>query len=145
MSSASRPGPVLGVSTVVQRADAVLLVKRAKSPFRGVWAFPGGRVEFGESLKAAARREVLEETGLEVDIEEQIDRAEILQGHETAGVAAHHYVLIVFAARYIGGQPNAGDDAREARWFRAEELRSVETTPDTARILARLGFRRAEA
>ena len=140
MSPATRPGPVLGVSTVVQREDTVLLVKRAKPPFTEVWAFPGGKVEFGESLKAAARREVLEETGLDVEIEDQIDRAEILQGHETAGVAAYHYVLIVFAARYIGGVPTAGDDASEARWFRAEELRSVETTPDTARILARLGF-----
>ena len=138
-SATRRPGPVLGVSTVVQREDAVLLVKRAKPPFEEVWAFPGGKVEFGESLKAAARREVLEETGLDVEIEEQIDRAEILQGHETAGVDAYHYVLIVFAARYIGGEPTAGDDASEARWFRAEELRSVETTPDTARILARLG------
>jgi 8-oxo-dGTP diphosphatase len=141
VSSASRPGPILGVSTVVQHADGVLLVKRAKPPFRDVWAFPGGKVEFGEALKAAARREVLEETGLDVEIEEQIDRAEILQSHETAGVAAHHYVLIVFAGRYIGGEPTAGDDAEEARWLRAEELRSVETTPDTARILARLGFK----
>ncbi len=141
MPSASRPGPVLGVSTVVCREDAVLLVKRGKPPFRDVWAFPGGKVEFGESLKGAAKREVLEEAGLDVNVEEQIDRAEIHQGHETAGVSAYHYVLIVFAGRYVGGEPNAGDDASEARWFRAGELQSVETTPDTARILARLGFR----
>jgi len=140
MSSASHAGPILGVSALVQREDAVLLVRRAKAPYRGVWAFPGGKVEFGESLKAAAKREVLEEAGLEVDIGEQIDRAEILQRHETAGVAAHHYVLMVFAARYTGGELKAGDDADEARWFRAAELQSVETTPDTGRILARLGF-----
>jgi ADP-ribose pyrophosphatase len=137
MSSTTPQRPRLGVSTVVRRDGAVLLVQRAKAPYRGIWAFPGGAVEYGESLKAAAAREVREETGIEVEIGEAIGHAEVLPGHETAGVGGH-YVLFVFAGRYIGGDTIAGDDAAEARWFRAEELASLAMTVDTARILAGL-------
>ncbi len=139
MSSASLPRPVLGVSTVVMQEDKVLLVQRAKPPFRGVWAFPGGSVEYGEPLKVAAAREVREETGIEVEIGEQIDRAEILPRHESAGVDGH-YVLIVFSGRRTGGTLAAGDDAAAARWFEAHELTTVALTRDTARILAMLGM-----
>lgn len=136
MSSApSRP--ILGVSTAVVYRGAVLLVERAKPPFDGIWAFPGGAVEYGESLALAAAREVLEETGITVEIEAQIDRAEILPGHESAGVGGH-YVVIVFRGRYVGGEPRAGDDAAAARWFRPEELPTLPTTTDTARILTKL-------
>ena len=138
--SSPAPRPLLGVSTVVRRDDMVLLVQRGKPPYLGVWAFPGGAVEYGESLATAAAREVLEETGLVVEIGSPIDHAEILPGHESAGVGGH-YVLIVFDARPIGGDLVAGDDAADARWFTASDLRSLETTKDTGRILADLGMR----
>ncbi len=118
----------------------VLLVERAKPPYRGIWAFPGGAVEYGELLAAAAAREVLEETGIIVEIGAPIDHAEILPGHESASVGGH-YVLIVFDGRPVGGQLAAGDDAADARWFTAGELVSLPTTTDTARILADIGMR----
>lgn len=129
--------PILGVSTAVLRDGAVLLVQRAKPPFDGIWAFPGGAVEYGESLEEAAAREVLEETSITVRIDSQIDRAEILPGHESAGVG-NHYVVIVFRGRYVGGIARAGDDAAAAAWFRPDDLPPLPTTADTARILAKL-------
>lgn len=138
--SPSPPRPLLGVSAVVRRDDMVLLVQRAKAPYEGIWAFPGGAVEFGESLAAAAAREVLEETGLIVEIGAPIDHAEILPGPESATVGGH-YVLVVFEGRPVGGTLAAGDDAGDARWFGAADLGSLPTTKDTGRILASLGMR----
>jgi ADP-ribose pyrophosphatase YjhB (NUDIX family) len=129
--------PLLGVSTFVRRGDIVLLVRRGKAPMEDVWAFPGGLVEFGESLAAAAAREVLEETGVTVAIGPAIDRAEIVL-RDAAGAPTRHYVLIVFEGLWQAGEPVAGDDAAEARWVAAGDLHRFPKTPDTDRILARL-------
>ncbi len=129
--------PVLGVSTLVRRDGAVLLVRRGQAPLADVWAFPGGRVEFGETLATAAAREVLEETGVAVTITGAIDQAEILLRDES-GAVARHYVLVVFAARWDAGEPVAGDDAAEARWVADADLSAFAKTPDTERILLRV-------
>ncbi|MCP4381419.1 MAG: NUDIX domain-containing protein [Hyphomicrobiales bacterium] len=139
MRSGSHESPVLGVSTLVRSDRKVLLVQRARPPFQGVWAFPGGKVAYGELLATAAAREVLEETGIVVAIEDQIDRAEILPGHEKAGLQ-EHYVVVVFAGTPIGGTLAAADDAADARWFAAAELASLTMTADTARILIARGL-----
>lgn len=131
------PRPLIGVSTFVRRGGSVLLVRRGKAPMRDVWAFPGGLVEFGESLAAAAAREVREETAVMVAIGAAIDRAEIVLRDE-AGAPSRHYVLIVFAGEWLAGEPVAGDDAAEARWVAAGDLHRFPKTPDTDRILARL-------
>ena len=129
--------PALGVSTLVRRGDSVLLVRRGKAPLRDIWAFPGGLVEFGESLTAAAAREVLEETGVTVTIDGPIDHAEIVMRNE-AGAPERHYVLVVFAGTWRAGEPVAGDDAAEARWVDSTDLPGFQKTPDTDRILARI-------
>ena len=128
------PRPVLGVSTVIRRGDEVLLVRRGRPPARDLWAFPGGKVEFGESLAAAAAREVKEETGLTVTVAGPIDHAEILM-RDDAGAVERHFVLLVFAASWEGGAPIAGDDAAEVRWVSRNDLGGFPKTPDTDRIL----------
>jgi ADP-ribose pyrophosphatase YjhB (NUDIX family) len=135
--TASPKRPVLGVSTLVRRAGAVLLVRRGNPPARDIWAFPGGRVEFGESLAAAAAREVLEETAVSVRIDGPIDHAEIVMRND-AGEPERHYVLIVFAGTWVAGEPVAGDDAAEARWVEPADFGRFQKTPDTDRILARV-------
>jgi 8-oxo-dGTP diphosphatase len=129
--------PVLGVSTFVRRGDSVLLVRRGNPPMSDIWAFPGGRVEFGESLAVAAAREVIEETGITVRIDGPIDHAEVLIRND-AGAVERHYVLIVFAGVWLAGEPVAGDDAAEARWVDAADLARFQKTPDTDRILVRI-------
>jgi ADP-ribose pyrophosphatase YjhB (NUDIX family) len=127
--------PYLGVSVAVWRDGAVLLIKRGRPPFAGFWSFPGGGVELGEGLEAAAAREVREETGIHVAILRQIDRAEII-ARDGDGRIERHYVLIVFAGRSIGGEIKAGDDAAEARWVPIAEFARLNLTEDTRRILA---------
>ena len=128
--------PFLAVSVAVWRDKKVLLARRARPPFTAIWSFPGGIVETGERLEEAAAREVREETGLDVEITGAIDRAEVIR-RDDAGKVERHYVIIVFAGRYTGGEPVAGDDAEAVRWFDMDEVGGYELTPDTARIIKR--------
>jgi 8-oxo-dGTP diphosphatase len=126
--------PALGVSALVRNGDSLLLVKRGRPPMAGMWSLPGGHVEAGEPLADAARREVAEETGIRVTGLRQIDMAEIIARDGDGGVA-HHHVLVVFAGEG-SGEPAAGDDAAEARWFGGRELAGLKMTEDTVRVIA---------
>lgn len=110
------------VSVAVRRGDTVLLVKRGREPSRGYYAFPGGRVEPGEGLIDAARRELLEETGLYVRNLELV-RDYLIAG--THGDQPVRYRLHVFAAVHDAGEAVAGDDAEEAGWFGIEAMRTM--------------------
>lgn len=125
-----RSRPVLGVSACIVKAGRALLTKRARPPFLDKWSLPGGHVEGGESLEAAARREAAEETGVSCEIEELFHWVEII-GEEK------HYVIAVFLARWTHGEPRPADDAKAVRWATAEEARQLETTPDLDHILAK--------
>jgi 8-oxo-dGTP diphosphatase len=126
--------PVLAVSVSLWTGNRVLLVRRARAPLATLWSFPGGVVEIGERLEEAAAREVREETGLEVEIGEAIERAEVIRSDQD-GRIERHYVIIVFAGRYVSGEARPGDDADAVRWVDMSELPHYELTPDTARIL----------
>lgn len=115
-------GEIASVSVAVRRGDTVLLVKRGREPSRGYYAFPGGRVETGESLEQAARRELLEETGLGVG------QLEFLRDYHIDGMHEDRllrYRLHVFAAVHEAGEAIAGDDADEADWFSLETMRTM--------------------
>lgn len=129
--------PVVGVSTLVRHAGRVLLVLRRNAPLADVWAFPGGRVEFGERLADAAAREVREETGVTVAVAGTIDFADIIL-RDPAGTVERHFVLIVFEGAWVEGEPLAGDDAADALWVPESDLHRFPKTPDTERILARI-------
>lgn len=100
----------------------ILLVQRSKDPGRGLWAVPGGKVERGESLRDAARREVAEETGLNVDVGEVIWVGEVIDD-------SNHIVLIDFAGELVGGELTPADDAADARWVPLDEASTFPLTP----------------
>lgn len=112
----------MGVGVAVVEDGRILLVQRGREPGRGLWAVPGGKVELGEAMRDAARREVLEETGLEVDVGEVIWVGE----HIADG---HHIVLIDFAGSVTGGEMHAADDADDVRWVPLEEADQFPLTP----------------
>jgi 8-oxo-dGTP diphosphatase len=125
--------PCVG-AVVRDESGRILVVRRARPPSQGLWSIPGGRVESGETLAEAARREVREETGLDVDIQEILGHVEIPHGEIVYDVAD-------FAATVRGSVPPlaAGDDADDARWVTARELRRLQTTPELIQTLAGWG------
>ncbi len=131
--------PIVGVSALVRRGGAVLLVRRGKPPLAGLWSLPGGKVEFGERLEAAAIREIREETGIAIDGLERIDSAEIIV-RDAAGAVRSHAVLTVFAGRYVAGDVTAGDDAADARWITGDALTALDLTEDTSRVIETHGL-----
>ena len=113
--------PIVGVGAVIVDAGRVLLVRRANPPLQGDWSLPGGAVEAGETLVAALQREVLEETGLVVEvgpIVEVLDRIHV----DVHGRVAFHYVLIDDVCSVIGGRLLAQSDAADALWALPSEL-----------------------
>ena len=119
-----------GASVVVLRRGAVLMVERNRPPFQGLWSFPGGRAEPGEDARAAARRELLEETGLEVD-------GMVPLGSFNPGPDSTKYCVTVFAARAVIGTPTAGDDASQAAFVPLHLVLTRPVTPGAVGWIAR--------
>ncbi len=126
--------PVLGVGAMVRRGEAVLLVRRGRPPYAGEWAIPGGRVELGETLQAAAEREVLEETAVRIRAGATAYTFEYIE-REQARVL-RHYVVIDLLGTWLSGEPSAGDDAAEAAWIPFAELDRLPVNAETRRALA---------
>ena len=130
--------PVAAVGIVCLRGDDVLLIRRGTPPLQDAWSLPGGRIEWGERTADAGLRELMEETGCSAEIVGLIDvvDAVLTQRSDEAAPPWGHYVLVDYAARWTGGEPKAGDDAREARFFAPAELDSLGLWSETARIIA---------
>ncbi|HET7886824.1 MAG TPA: NUDIX hydrolase [Bradyrhizobium sp.] len=117
--------PQLAVSAAIFRDGKVLLVRRARSPSKGVYSLPGGRVEFGESLHAALGREVAEETSLKIDIVELAGWREVVPSAEGGG----HYVIMSFAARWRAGEVVLNEELDRYEWLAPDALGEFKTTP----------------
>jgi ADP-ribose pyrophosphatase YjhB (NUDIX family) len=113
--------PIVGVGAVIVHEGRVVLVQRGSPPLQGEWSLPGGVVELGETLRAAAEREAREETGLMVkagEVLEVLDR--IIPGER--GAPQYHYVLIDFLCSVEGGELRAGGDAADVTWAKENHL-----------------------
>lgn len=129
--------PLVGVGClVVDDQGRVLLVKRGQEPGKGLWSIPGGLLRVGERLEQAAMREVQEETGIRIQIEELLGVFECIERDEQ-GRVRFHYVLIDYLARPVGGVLRPGSDALDARFFVAEEALRLSLTRSTRKLLER--------
>ena len=132
-----RPVPAVGV--VCLRGEEVLLIRRGTPPKLGEWSIPGGRIEPGEPARMAALRELTEETSVEAELVGLVDVVDAVFHNRAGDLITRHYVLVDFVARWRAGEPVAGDDAAEARFFHQSELGSIELWSETRRIIQK-GF-----
>jgi len=142
--------PTVGVGAFVfDNEGRVLVIERGHPPGEGRWSVPGGRLEWGETLAQAVAREVREETGLHAEIGplvcvvESTGSAGARSDAEHRGVSIepigdnHHYVILDYLARVVGGTLSPGSDARAARFVRDDELAALPHTDGLLDVLAR--------
>mgnify|MGYP000182654397 CR=1 FL=1 len=125
--------PLPSASALVVRGQHVLLVKRGREPEPAKWSLPAGLVELGEKAEEAAVRETYEETGILVAVEALLGVYDLIE-------KSHHYIIICFSCRPIGGELRPGPDVEAARWFRLGELGRIELMSVTKEALRDAGI-----
>jgi 8-oxo-dGTP diphosphatase len=130
------------VGALIIQDNRILLVERGKEPLKGYWSLPGGAVETGERLEFAIRREVREETGLEIEVVCLLEVFErIIEDSESQ--PEYHFVLMDYLCRPAGGTLAAADDASRAEWFTEAEISELKITEGTPAVIAK-AFRRLQ-
>lgn len=134
--------PIVGVAGIVFREDAVLLIRRGKEPSRGEWSLPGGAVEVGETPEEALRREIREETGLEVEV---VDLSAVVTRivRDAAGAVVYHYILLDFLCQAVRGTPRAGSDSLAVTWVPLSRLARWDLSDLTKTVITQAWRQRA--
>ena len=126
--------PIVGVGVIVLSAAGVLLIRRGQPPGEGRWSLPGGGQEVGETITAAGRREVLEETGIDAEVLGVVDVVDNIRPDD-AGRVRFHYTLVDLLAVSEAIDPVAACDAADARWVATDALDAYELWSETARVI----------
>ncbi|MBB3809182.1 NUDIX hydrolase [Pseudochelatococcus contaminans] len=121
LSNARPRGPIAAVIAVVLHEGRTLLVRRANPPDAGLWGFPGGKIEPGETIANAAIRELLEETGVHGEALHPFTALDAFDCSANGDIS-RHFILVAVLCRLISGEPVAADDALEAAWFATDNL-----------------------
>jgi 8-oxo-dGTP diphosphatase len=133
--------PIVGVGGVVVEAGKTLLIRRGSEPLRGQWSIPGGTLELGETLVEGVARELLEETGLVVEVLDLIEVFERISPPEAArssggnGRPRFHFVIADYLCEKLSGEPKAGGDVTDLAFAREDELVKFQLTETATRIL----------
>jgi 8-oxo-dGTP diphosphatase len=127
--------PVAAAGVACFRGASVLLVRRGSPPRQNEWSIPGGRIEWGERAADAALRELKEETGCEAEIAGLIDVVDAVMSSPRSRQPWGHYVLIDYAARWRRGEPQAGGDVADARFFPLDEIGRLGLWQETLRVI----------
>jgi 8-oxo-dGTP diphosphatase len=131
--------PSVAVGAVVVHEGRVLLVRRGRPPAEGTWAIPGGRVKLGETMRAAAERELMEETAIHVRAKEVACVLDAIVPDDD-GRVRFHYAIVDFNADYLSGEPRPGDDAADVRWLTPAQLKNLPVNKSTLALLKQIGF-----
>lgn len=134
--------PYLAVSAAIFRGGKVLIVRRGRAPAKGIYTLPGGGVELGETLEQAVIREVREETSLDIEPVELIGFRQVI-ARDTAGRVERHFVILPFAARYIGGEVLLNEELSGADWRDPSALGALNTTEGLEDVVAAAAARLA--
>ncbi len=120
--------PIASVAACVFKGNRVLVIKRANQPSQGLWSVPGGMVELGETIQDAAKRELNEECGIEIEVD-KVFHAENLIVPDDRGRIQFHYVVTYLVAYYVSGEVRPGSDALDVHWATRQELSNLDMTP----------------
>ena len=135
--------PVVGIGGVVIENGRALLIKRGSEPLLGQWSIPGGTLELGESLQEGVARELLEETGLEVQVLDMIEAFDRIFLDPVAPDAAkrsrpkYHYVIVDYLCERLAGEAQAGSDVTDLAYAAEGELEKFHLTSTATRVLQR--------
>jgi 8-oxo-dGTP diphosphatase len=135
MSREYPTNPLPGVLAVVVRQGRVLLVKRGCNPNKGLWGFPGGLVELGETAAEAAIRELAEETGIAAEAGGVLEVLDSIS-RDDEGRVRFHFLLVAVLCRWTGGEPSPADDADETGWFTPDDIAALPCVPQLTRLAA---------
>ena len=126
--------PVLGVGGVIFNNEKVLLVVRGKEPGYGRWSIPGGVIELGETIKEGLLREIMEETGLEVEIGGMVEVLEWVSRDENDRIK-YHYVLVDYWCKCLSVEINPSSDVLDAKWVLLSEISNYDLPLATLEVI----------
>jgi ADP-ribose pyrophosphatase YjhB (NUDIX family) len=126
--------PLVGIGGVLIHRNRVLLIRRAREPLKGEWSIPGGLLELGEDLASGVRRELKEETGLDVEPREVIAAFDRI--FRVGRRVKYHYVIVDYVCRLEGGRLRPASDVLDARWVRREDLPKYHLTRMATKVVA---------
>lgn len=134
--------PLVGIGACIWRDDCVLLIQRGRAPAQGNWSLPGGAQKLGETAEDAARRELLEETGIEAGPLRLLAVLDSLQ-HDPAGRLEYHYTIIDYTGPWRAGEARPGGDSLAARFVPANMLDTYALSPTLLALIDQARPRRA--
>jgi ADP-ribose pyrophosphatase YjhB (NUDIX family) len=128
--------PVVGVGAVIVRDGRALVVRRGHEPRKGEWSLPGGSLELGESLEDAVRREMKEETGLDVEVGAILEVFDRIH-RDADGRIRYHFVIVDYVCTAAAGDAVAGSDAEAVAWITADDIEAYGINVHAARVIRR--------
>lgn len=128
------PNPLVGLGAIVWKDGKVLMIQRGNPPRAGIWSLPGGAQDLGETVADGIRREIAEETGVEIELLGLVEVIDSIQ-RDAEGRILYHYTIIDYVARWTGGEAVAGDDAAAVAWFDPAELHRLDLWDETIRVI----------
>lgn len=126
--------PIIGLGAIVWKDGRVLMVQRGRPPRAGIWSLPGGAQDLGESVADGIRREIAEETGVQIELLGLVEVIDSIQ-RDADGRIRYHYTIVDYVARWVSGEAVAGDDAAAVAWVDPADLHRLDLWDETIRVI----------